>query len=65
MTVALTMDVAAIDKAIRLILTADGVDLSTISSKRVRKALSDNDAFGPSLVKANKEVSGVAGIAAV
>lgn len=48
------MDTAAIDKQIRRILTGPEVDLSTISSKRVRKELSET--FGSQLIKQNKEV---------
>lgn len=48
------MDVQAMEKAIRAILTAPNVDLSTISSKRVRKDLAEQ--FGAAVVKQNKEV---------
>jgi hypothetical protein len=48
------MDVPALEKAIRALLQAPGVDLSTISSKRVRKELAEH--FGASQIKGNKEV---------
>ena len=49
------MDTPAVEQAIRIILTAPGVDLSTISSKRVRKELSES--FGTAVVKQHKEVT--------
>ena len=48
------MDNQAIAQSIRAILTASGVDLSTISSKRVRGQLSET--YGSAVIKQNKEV---------
>jgi upstream activation factor subunit UAF30 len=48
------MDVQAVTQSIKAILTAPGVDLSTISSKRVRAQLSET--YGAALIKQNKEV---------
>ena len=49
-----SMDITAVERAIRRVLTAPDVDLSTISSKRVRKELSES--FGTGTIKQNKEV---------
>lgn len=48
------MDIEAITQAVKAILTKPDVDLSLISSKRVRKELAES--FGSSTVKENKEV---------
>ena len=52
----MTLDVAKYEGQIRAILQAPGVDLSTISAKRVRKQLVEqNTELTPELVKAHKE----------
>lgn len=52
----MTFDVQSLEPKIRAILTAPGVDLTTISAKRVRKQLmEENSALTADVVKDNKE----------
>lgn len=52
----MSYDVPALEPIIRAILSAPGVDLATISAKRVRKQLMEGDrALTPDVVKANKD----------
>lgn len=48
------MDSTELELCIRRILTAPGIDLATISSKKVRKELAGT--FGEQSIKQNKEV---------
>lgn len=48
------MDEQAIAQAVRRILSAPGVDLSLISSKKVRAQLSET--FNPNMIKEHKTV---------
>ena len=50
----MTIDIASLEPVIYRILSAPGTDLSTISAKRVRKQLAEEEALSPEAIKEHR-----------